>query len=78
MAYRVATYFAVTGNSDAALDWLRKAVYLGNHNAPWLTANPDWAALRESHPEVRRVLRDLAAAQPMLHERWRRALPDRG
>ncbi len=77
MAYRVATYFAVTGDDSAALDWLRKAVYLGNHNAPWLTANPDWSALREGNSEIRRVLRDLAAAQPVLHERWRRALPDR-
>ncbi|WP_420454006.1 TPR end-of-group domain-containing protein [Rubrivirga sp.] len=74
-AYRVATYFAVVGDAEAALQWLRKAVHLGNHNAPWLTASPDWAALREGDPEVRRVLRDLAASQPALHERWRRVLP---
>lgn len=74
MAYRVATYFAVVGDAPAALHWLRKAVYLGNHNAPWLTANPDWAALREADPDVRGVLRDLAAFQPALHARWRRFL----
>ncbi len=77
MAYRVATYFAVVGDDVAALDWLRKAVYLGNHNAPWLTVNPDWAPVRERSPEVRRELRELAAGQPALHQRWRRALPDR-
>ncbi|WP_412063055.1 protein kinase domain-containing protein [Rubrivirga sp. IMCC45206] len=74
MAYRVATYFAVVGDAPSALHWLRKAVYLGNHNAPWLTANPDWAALRDHDPDVRAVLRDLAASQPALHARWRRFL----
>ncbi|WP_412067550.1 protein kinase domain-containing protein [Rubrivirga sp. IMCC43871] len=74
MAYRVATTFAVVGDAEAALHWLRKAVYLGNHNAPWLTANPDWAALRGTHPEVQAVLRELTASQPALHARWRRFL----
>lgn len=74
MAYRVATYFAVAGDGPAALEWLRKAVYLGNQNGPWLTQNPDWAPLRASDPEVRGVLADVSASQPTLHARWRRAL----
>ncbi len=78
MAYRVATYFAVVGDDAAALDWLRKAVYLGNQNAPWLGANPDWAPTRARTPEVERVLQELSDAQPALHARWRRALHDLG
>jgi len=29
MAYRLATYFAVEGDSSEALHWLRRAIYLG-------------------------------------------------
>ena len=75
MAYRVGTYFAVADDDAAALHWLRKAVYLGNHNAPWLTTNPFWAALVDRDPDVRVVLRELGATQAALHDRWRRALP---
>jgi len=32
MAYRLATYFAVEGDSSEALHWLRRAIYLGNEN----------------------------------------------
>ena len=35
MAYRLATYFAVDGDSSEALHWLRRAIYLGNENYPW-------------------------------------------
>ena len=34
MAYRLATYFAVEGDSSEALHWLRRAIYLGNENYP--------------------------------------------
>ena len=77
MAYRVGTYFAVAEDAEAALHWLRTAVHLGNHNAPWLLANPDWEALRETDAGVRRTLREVAASQPALHARWRRVLPAR-
>ena len=77
MAYRVATAFAVAGDDGSALHWLRKAVHLGNHNAPWLVANPFWADLMARDRDVRAVLRDVGASQAALHDRWRRALADR-
>ena len=40
MAYRLATYFAVEGDSCEALHWLRRAIYLGNENYPWFQKNP--------------------------------------
>jgi serine/threonine-protein kinase len=63
-AYRVATYFAVAGDHDAALRWLRRAIYLGNENDPWFRTNPAWAPLRRSA--------DFAAILDSLHERHRR------
>lgn len=76
MAYRVATFFAAAGDADEAHHWLRKTVYLGNHNAPWFLANPDWAAVRE-HAGVRQTLAEVARTQRRLRERWRRVLADR-
>ncbi len=46
MAYRLATYFAVEGDSSEALHWLRRAIYLGNENYPWFQKNPAWNNLR--------------------------------
>ncbi len=54
MAYRLATYFAVEGDSSEALHWLRRAIYLGNENYPWFQKNPAWNNLRttrfRAHP----------------------------
>lgn len=76
MAYRVATYFAVAGDAEAAHHWLRQAVYLGNHNAPWFAANPDWIAVRD-RPEIRQTLDEVAQTQRRLRDRWARALAER-
>jgi serine/threonine-protein kinase len=46
MAYRLASYFAVEGDSSEALHWLRRAIYLGNENYPWFQKNPAWNNLR--------------------------------
>ncbi len=76
MAYRIATYYAVAEQAAEALHWLRRAIYLGNHNAPWFTTNPDWAAVRE-HDGIRQTLDELAQTQRQHRDRWRHALPER-
>ena len=58
MAYRLATYFAVEGDSSEALHWLRRAIYLGNENYPWFSRNPAWNALR-TNTDFERILEDL-------------------
>ena len=73
MAYRVATFYAVARDETEALHWLRRSIYLGNHNAPWFLANPHWEAVRD-HPDIRRTLDELAENQRQYHERWRRLL----
>jgi serine/threonine-protein kinase len=51
MAYRLATYFAVEGDSSEALHWMRRAIYLGNENYPWFQKNPSWHQRRlRAHP----------------------------
>ncbi len=58
MAYRLATYFAVEGDSSEALHWLRRAIYLGNENYPWFQKNPAWNNLR-TNADFERILEDL-------------------
>ena len=73
MAYRVATFYAAAHDETEALHWLRRSIYLGNHNAPWFLANPHWDAVRDN-PDIRRTLSELAENQRQYHERWRRLL----
>jgi hypothetical protein len=44
------------GMYDDALDWLERAISLGNENRPWFEANPLWEPLRED-PRFRALMR---------------------
>jgi serine/threonine-protein kinase len=80
MAYRLATYFAVEGDSSEALHWLRRAIYLGNENYPWFQKNPAWNNLR-TNADFERILEDLKRGFRKNQKTWKRLLeqipPDR-
>jgi serine/threonine-protein kinase len=69
MAYRLATYFAVAGDSVEALRWLRQAIYLGNENYPWFARNPAWATL-QTNEDFAKVLSDLKKRYQLNRQRW--------
>jgi tetratricopeptide (TPR) repeat protein/TolB-like protein len=73
MAYRLATYFAVDGDSSEALHWLRRAIYLGNENCPWFQKNPAWNNLR-TNADFERILEDLKKAFRKNQKTWKRLL----
>ena len=73
MAYRVATFYAVSQNETEALHWLRRSIYLGNHNAPWFLVNPHWEGVRDN-PDIKQTLSELAENQRQYYERWKRLL----
>jgi serine/threonine-protein kinase len=73
MAYRLATYFAVEGDSSEALHWLRRAIYLGNENYPWFQKNPAWNNLR-TNADFERILEDLKRAFRKNQKTWKRQL----
>ncbi len=75
MAYRLATYFAVEGDSSEALHWLRRAVYLGNENYPWFKINPAWKRLR-TNSDFERILDDLKKAFRRNQKTWKRLLEE--
>ena len=73
MAYRLASYFAVEGDSSEALHWLRRAIYLGNENYPWFQKNPAWNNLR-TNADFERILEDLKRSYRRNQRTWSRLL----
>jgi serine/threonine protein kinase/Tfp pilus assembly protein PilF len=73
MAYRLASYFAVEGDSSEALHWLRRAIYLGNENYPWFSKNPAWNNLK-TNADFDRILEDLKKAYRKNQKIWQRLL----
>jgi len=73
MAYRLATYFSVEGDSSEALHWLRRAIYLGNENFPWFQINPAWNRLR-TNADFERLLEDLKRGFRKNQKTWKRLL----
>ncbi len=73
MAYRLASYFAVEGDSSEALHWLRRAIYLGNENYPWFAKNPAWNNLK-TNSDFERILEDLKKAYRKNQKIWSRLL----
>ncbi len=73
MAYRLATYFAVEGDSTEAHNWLRRAIYLGNENYPWFQINPAWNNFR-TNSDFERILEDLKKSWRRNQRTWKRLL----
>ena len=46
IAYWLASAYAMEGERDAALKWLRRAIELGNENRPWFERDKNWDSLR--------------------------------
>ncbi len=68
-AYMIASYYALLGERDEAIGWLKNAIKVGNENYPWFVRDPNWAALR-SDPQLISILSEL-------RERWQ-SLVDSG
>ena len=47
--------YALLGEKQAALAWLRRAVQVGNHNFPWFQRDKNWDKLR-GDAEFQRIM----------------------
>jgi eukaryotic-like serine/threonine-protein kinase len=47
IAYWLASAYAMEGERDLALKWLRRAIELGNENRPWFERDKNWDSLRD-------------------------------
>src|SRR5438876_6076079 len=55
VAYWLASAYALEGERDEALWWLRRAIQLGNENKPWFARDKNWDSLRED-PEFQEIV----------------------
>jgi serine/threonine-protein kinase len=60
MAYWVASAYALQDSAGEALEWLERAIALGNENRPWFEQDQNLVSLRD-HPRLKALLRGLAA-----------------
>jgi eukaryotic-like serine/threonine-protein kinase len=55
VAYWLASAYAMEGERDEALRWLRRAIELGNENRPWFERDKNWDTLRND-PEYQQII----------------------
>ena len=56
---RAAEFYAVMGDADKALDWLDRAVRMGDDREDWLRRDPLLASIRQ-HPRFQQILASVA------------------
>ncbi|HWW74204.1 MAG TPA: tetratricopeptide repeat protein, partial [Pyrinomonadaceae bacterium] len=67
VAYWVASVYCIVGDHDAALDWLERAVSLGNENKPWFESDPRWEPFHED-PRFVELMRRVEASRQLARE----------
>ncbi|HYV24369.1 MAG TPA: tetratricopeptide repeat protein, partial [Pyrinomonadaceae bacterium] len=58
VAYWLASAYAMEGEREEALKWLRRALELGNHNRAWFETDKNWDALR-GDPEYQQIIQSI-------------------
>ncbi len=66
-AYRLASVYALDKQEDKALEWLERAISMGNENYPWFAVDPKWDGLRD-RPRYQEILENLKARWEKLQE----------
>ncbi|HKP12565.1 MAG TPA: tetratricopeptide repeat protein, partial [Blastocatellia bacterium] len=67
IAYQLATAYALDRQNDKAIEWLERAIAMGDENYPWLSSNPNWDALRDDL-RYRRILNEMKEKWERLNE----------
>jgi serine/threonine-protein kinase len=58
LAEWIGSVYALLGDKEHALAWLRRSVQIGNHNYPWFQRDKNWDKLR-GDPEFQRILSEV-------------------
>jgi serine/threonine-protein kinase len=59
VAYWLASAYAMEGDREGALKWLRRAIELGNENKPWFQCDKNWDSLRDD-PEYQQIINSIS------------------
>jgi eukaryotic-like serine/threonine-protein kinase len=68
VAYRIASLYALDKDADRALEWLERAILMGNENYPWFLIDPKWAGLRDN-ARYQEMMKALKGRWEELHRR---------
>jgi eukaryotic-like serine/threonine-protein kinase len=60
VSYWLASAYAMEGERDQALKWLRRAIELGNENRAWFEKDKNWDSLRDD-PEYQEIIQSIKA-----------------
>jgi len=58
VSYWLASAYAMEGEREEALKWLRRALELGNHNRAWFEKDKNWDSLR-GDPEYQQIIQSI-------------------
>ena len=58
LAEWIGSIYALLGEKEPALAWLRQAVLVGNHNFPWFQRDKNWDKLR-GDPDFQRIMSEV-------------------
>jgi serine/threonine protein kinase/tetratricopeptide (TPR) repeat protein len=58
VSYWLASAYAMEGERDQALKWLRRAIELGNENRAWFEKDKNWDSLRDD-PEYQQIVQSI-------------------
>jgi serine/threonine-protein kinase len=67
IAYWLASVYALDNRAEEALEWLSRAVSMGNENYPFFASDPNWSLMREE-PRYVAIMEDLKARWAHLSE----------
>jgi serine/threonine protein kinase/Flp pilus assembly protein TadD len=67
IAYWLASAYLLQGRQVLALDWLKKAIELGNENYRWFESDPNWSDLHED-PRFKKLMEGVRASLQETHE----------
>lgn len=67
IAYWLASVYALDNQADEAIEWLERAVSMGNENYPWISTDPNWGSMRDD-PRYRQIVETLRGRWEKLME----------
>jgi serine/threonine protein kinase/tetratricopeptide (TPR) repeat protein len=62
-SFWLASFYALEGERDLALEWLERSINLGNENKPWFEADPNWEAFHND-PRFQELMQKIERSRP--------------
>jgi eukaryotic-like serine/threonine-protein kinase len=67
-SYWLASFYALDGERELALEWLERAIALGNENKPWFESDANWEAFHDD-PRFQQLMQKIERSRPPARQR---------